>query len=114
MKTVLTHKQSQRLFDVGVPKEAASIKTHASALFTLTDLLKLLPTTLDVDNDKYLLKIEGDNCSEDYWVSYYHYKRFDGNIMPMSLWACADSELINVLYRAVFWYYEFYLIAIKK
>lgn len=108
MKTVLTHKQSQHLFDIGVPKEAANIKedTHGPALFTLTDLLKLLPTKLNNRDDTYIFKIEGDKCSEDYWVSYYHYKRLYGNLMPMCIYARAEKELIDALYYTVIWYYS--------
>lgn len=108
MKTELTHEQSQRLFDVGVPKEAASIKEdiHGPALFTLTDLMKLLPTKLSNRDDTYLFKIEGDDNSEEYWVSYYHYKCFDGNVMPMCIYARAEEELIDALYCTVIWYYS--------
>lgn len=108
MKTELTPEQSQCLFNIGVPKEAASIKedTHGPALFILTDLLKLLPTKLIVGDDIYKFKIEGDDNSEDYWVSYYHYIRFDNKLIPMCIYAKAEEELIDALYCTVIWYYS--------
>lgn len=116
MKESLTQQQTEKLLALGVSKDKASIKEdmYGPALFTLTDLLKLLPSTLKVGDDRYIFKIEGDENGEDYWVSYYHYIFHEGSAMPLSLWAGAEPELIDALYIAVVWYYGFFLIALKK
>ena len=106
MRTKLTTEQSLHLVKLGVPTEMASeIEeyddsisqwTHRGApIFTLTDILDILPKEIEQNNKSYNLVILG---FDSYWYAdYVHGKHY------LSL--ISEYELIDALYELICWYY---------
>lgn len=114
MKTKLTKEQSQALIDLGVPEKMASdelVEDLEQAyddkprpkIFTLTDLLEILPKYIDCE-------VEGTNYAADficfwnnrflhYEAGYYRYDMWDKSHR------CTD-ELIDALYKLTVWCIE--------
>lgn len=121
MKTQLTKEQSQHLIDLGVPKEKASefgIDDYSSSspinggliiygddypIFTLTDLLEILPKEID-------LKFSDERIAHSYfkitvykneWIaSYEFYEPVQG------AYTVKKEELIDSLYELCVWCLE--------
>lgn len=110
MKTELTIQQSEHLIKLGVPKEIASVKEdmYGPALFTLTDLLEILPKVIEVkDINQY---------NEEYNCKAYIYQEWIGKyevgykIPTLTLVNYIDKfhseELIDALYELTVWCIE--------
>lgn len=110
VKTELTREQSQHLIDLGVPKEKASsveqIPDYDNPIFTLTDLLDLLPKRLE-NAPAFTLFIawRWDNKI----IAHYD----NGRGFPVRR-RLIRTELIDALYDAACWYYGEYLKSEKK
>lgn len=102
MKTVLTHEESQYLFDLGVPKEKASISEdmYGPALFKLEDFLngEILPKEIETKNGNACLDIQMMNevCCVSYEYSGHGGCKGYGE----------GEELIDALYQLACWYYK--------
>lgn len=77
MKAQLTKEQSQHLFELGISKEKATgidysnpILSYIERVFTLTDLLEILPKEIKFKNTVYSIEI-GWNKFWDRWVVRY-------------------------------------------
>lgn len=102
MKTQLTKEQSQRLIELGVPKEKASLQVLfeedgpfdiwnedilSRPIFTLTDLLEILPREIE------------DCPIEIIWEQ----KESKWNCIYAGLISQMSEELIDALYRLTVW-----------
>ena len=103
MKTKLTTEQSKHLIELGVPEEKATRVEFYGAyktnpIFTLTDLLDILPKEIEPKNGNACLEIQmfNDTCC----VSY-EYTGHGG----CKAYFDAD-ELIDALYELVVWCIE--------
>lgn len=112
MKKQLTQEQSNRLIALGVPKERASIVETYPVLkdvtqrpvettvrvFTLTDLIELLPNNqLATTGFRYLNSTydgRGDRLTDVWCVDYYDEIRFTNNQEY-------DKELIDAMFRTL-------------
>lgn len=105
MKTELTTEQSLHLIELGVPKEKASELqeweddlskwTHrGDPIFTLTDLLEILPKEIKIENKEYRLITE---FSSQYTFAFY----YRGN--TPSLGRQLNEEFIDALYELTVW-----------
>lgn len=115
MKIRLTREESQHLIDLGAPKEKASentletrdycppymntIRDMSYPIFTLTDLLEILPKEI----------AKGQNIEMD-WGSDIWSVNYVNNISSIS----QAEELIDALYKLTCWYYGEYLKKEKK
>lgn len=100
MKTELTLEQSNYLITLGVSTEEVRTFTtsdgeiYNSPIFTLTDLLQLLPDHVYCNDCHHWLEI---NHFKDGWnVSYYAFEDRVGE-----MW---NVELIDALYELLIWY----------
>ena len=100
MKDRLTKSQSERLIELGIPKEKASVKHIELTLeeyrvFSLVDLLSILPKEVDITlsdgsiNHAYL-KILG--YGDEWNASYEHYEPHQG------AYTSKHKELIDCIY----------------
>ena len=105
MKTELTKEQSQHLIDLGVPKEKASEfepfdkQDDGVFIFTLTDLLKILPKEIKTEDNIYRQTMLWGGFS--YFVGY--------RIHDTDRWLfqiCLTKELIDALYELTIWCIE--------
>lgn len=121
MKEQLTKEQSQHLIELGVPKDKASRciseggnsdvfrvdggyitkRGTVYSIFTLIDLLEILPKEIKNRND---INMEWHSLMECYVVGY-------GSIETSRRFA---KELIDALYELACWYYGVYLKSEKK
>lgn len=101
MKTCLDKTQSQHLIDLGVPKEKASIEQdmYGPALFTLTDLLEILPKEIEgrYINHSLCMNYGCDMPESEHnlWFAYYD----DLNDLEPKY----AKELIDSLYELCVW-----------
>lgn len=123
MKIRLTKEESQHLIDLGVPKEKASMTSNQiergevyyndyyQEIFTLTDLLEILPKELsdaNTNEPKPTLQMAYIGVENDgYW--YGIYENCDKVIVGTE-----SKELIDALYQLTCWYYGEYLKREKK
>lgn len=113
MKTELTTEQSQHLIDLGVPKEKASeigyelsgkslggveLPPVEVPVFTLPDLLEILPNTIDKKTAHRAIQ-----SYDGYHYAFYCYAY--GRIGNLN----TAKELIDSLYQLACWYYGEYL-----
>lgn len=104
MKTQLTKEQSEHLLALGVPKRYATILPSSyvdeipEVIITLTDLLEILPHTIDKGASIKYLVIKG--YSNEHCVSYYF--GIDNTISVS--FRC--KELIDALYELLIWTIE--------
>lgn len=108
MKTTLTPEQSATLIAKGISADKASEKKREYTslgtpigympIFTLTDLLSLVPKTIPdgVGKFSYVLKIQ-PNSLPGWQVCYYAYSLDKGKGY------CRDEELVNALYELLLW-----------
>ena len=109
MKTQLTEEQSQHLIDLGVPKEKASIKQdiYGPALFTLTDLLEILPKEIEYNDSLYFLHIQRlrfgiysmkyENYSGEYLRSnFIHNKEFIDALYELTVWCIENKYIVEI------------------
>ena len=104
MKTQLTKEQSQHLIDLGVPKEKTSQEDWTSyspigvgfryPIFTLTDLLEVLPK--EIEGEEYVEYLRIGYTTDRKWQCYY---------------TCFEDyfygkELIDALYELAYWTIE--------
>lgn len=92
MKTQLTKEQSQHLIDLGVSKGKASkvfLFNKDKPIFTLTDLLDLLPSKIKHDNKEATLSMQ---FIDDGWSCQY-----DGLVAKGAI--SYKEELIDALYE---------------
>lgn len=106
MKQQLTKEQSQRLIELGVPVEKASVniveETHGEShswtypTFTIGDLLNILPKVIfdSRDNHDYSFNIRW--CSESYEVCYYN-RTVAHSLFPI----IHKKELLDALFDLV-------------
>lgn len=112
MKTKLTTEQSQHLIELGVPKERASkdristIKMDVYPVFTLTDLLKILPKIIETEigqGELYMnyKTLNGDIYAVAYYTVFYNtvYYHIPTKYNP-------NKELIDALYELTIWCIE--------
>lgn len=85
MRTTLTVEQSAKLIELGVPKERASI---AQSIFTIADLLSMLPYTIEIDGEVYDLILSYSRFQ--YWRAYYS--------LRMNVLYNVSKELIDALW----------------
>lgn len=110
MKTQLDKQQSQHLIDLGVSYKLASTSIGSTAkdknggiwsavyyIFTLTDLLDMLPKEIKIENKEYSLIIEFNSL---YAFAFY----YRGN--TPSLGKKRKEELIDSLYELCVWTLE--------
>lgn len=112
MRTTLTIEQSAKLIELGVPKERASsrVTRHATgvysrplqnamqnvgftkhefdSVFTIADLLSMLPCTIEIDGEVYDLILSYSRFQ--YWRAYYS--------LRMNVLYNAEKELIDALW----------------
>lgn len=98
MKTQLTKEQSAHLINLGVPKEKASEFDHDCRVdvFSLTDLLEILPKEIEYQDLKYQIRIEWD----EEWYADYVEDGYSGVITAKA------EELIDALYELCVWCLE--------
>lgn len=106
MKTQLTKEQSLHLIELGVLKEKASDESWTSytpacvgfryPIFTLTDILEILPKEIVYQELKYQIRIEWD----DEWYADYVEDGYNSVITAKS------EELIDALYELCVWCLE--------
>lgn len=120
MKDTLTTAESQHLISLGVPKEKASGFEYIGELeydvcdnyfdnpinkkapiFTLTDLLEILPKEI---GDRNRIIESGSKGHFAYYVG----------INGVIGWKPAEEELIDALYQLACWYYGEYLKSEEK
>lgn len=115
MKTILTPEQSNKLFELGIPKECASEIAHVpgedhgkllengdmqihwvpNRVFTTNDLLKILPT--EIQNQPIVITHHNDDILEyPCWNAYY--------LGITNSHLC--EELIDSLYELTIWYLQ--------
>ena len=107
MKTELTTEQSQYLIELGVPIVNATILGELyeledgswdyQRLFSLTDLLEILPKEIEIDNKKYGLFTE---FNSQYAFAYYY------SVNTTSLGCQRKEEFIDALYELTIWCIE--------
>lgn len=116
MKTELTAEQSKHLISLGVPEHFASMTANQlrgepyyndyyQEIFTLTDLLKILPKEIKFNNGIFNLNIE-------FWNDIVNVIYCVGGMFPLAI--KTSKEIIDALYELVCWYYEVYLKSEKK
>lgn len=107
MKDELTVEQSQRLIELGADPKKASYELPIGDgvyIFTLGDLLKMLPKELLIPNTKAYALHSNWFIGTQKWVVFY------GEIeCGEYLSAQSASELIDALYQLACWYYGEYL-----
>lgn len=116
MKTELTIEQSARLAELGVdPKMASGLTifddpvsqwTHRGKLiFTLTDLLAILPKEIDTNLGTITLSIIASDLSDggNNWTACYIDKDI---VAPFEITVFAAPELIDALYQLLIWCLE--------
>lgn len=107
MKTVLTREQSDKLLELGVPADKAGITlhnvqfTHTTYIFTLTDLLQILPNNIRVENNDYRAYLEISAVEDNLYYVSYEYVEFGGAVEIKNA-----SELIDALYELLLWVIE--------
>lgn len=97
MKTTLTIDQSAELIKRGVSIDKASRRTpdyHDTPIFTLADLLSLLPK--EIENGLYSLDLMADNVE---WDSVYS----SAHVGYDPYFVANEKELIDVLYKTLLW-----------
>lgn len=103
MKTLLTVQESKELINLGISDIHASFANESNesiangthkwdSVFTLTDLLNLMPK--EIDNKNYFLGIIGGELGYD--IVYFSYSLSDDTIH-----AGVGVELIDALYKAL-------------
>ncbi len=105
MKTTLTIEQSQRLIELGISIDKASDSAiydepcHRAymPIFTLTDLLGILPKKITIDGVSLSLKMEW--CYKQQWSASYIIGRYFCE--PF-----CHAELIDALYSLLIWLIE--------
>ena len=104
MKTELTKEQSRHLIDLGVPEKMATrndyeIEMFDYPVFTLTDLLKILPKEIKTEDNIYWQTILWTGTS--YFVGYRNH-----NTDRWLYQVCLKDELIDALYELTVWCIE--------
>ena len=110
MKIRLTPKQLDKLFELGVPKKAATrITSHINSYeeysyyyFTVTDLLDILPKKLDQAGYDIFINIY---FLHGMWVSGYEYLDLEED-KTVEIHFESNHELIDSLYQLVLWCIE--------
>ncbi|WP_289756322.1 hypothetical protein [Muribaculum intestinale] len=117
MKTQLTTEESAKLIELGVSPERASeskssvaygngargiMKVPETPIFTLTDIIDILPKTLDVKGESARLQVY--NHPAGYWVV--SYATCDGGTLTYQNPCSAEKELIDALYSLLVWCLE--------
>lgn len=103
MKTTLSIEQPARLIELGVDPKLASDSEiydepfHRSymAVYTLSDLLRILPKKITAKRSTYILEI-GVCTNPDNWYAKYRHERTNSTLYD--LWAI-KGELIEVIYE---------------
>lgn len=112
MKEILTKEESEKLFDLGISQEHASVNDIEDAekygwkyhrLFSITDLLQLLPNRICHKYDVCYLSIDR-NVYGIYFAGY-KYDTFDSSCFVSDCEHSGD-ELIDVLYNVLLWVIE--------
>ena len=123
MKTTLTPSQSQRLIELGVDPSMASDNTELGAwadseygkpLFTLTDILALLPKEIE-SNVLSIIAVQlvvGTDEVADGWTATYVAEDMISAYGNKSI--CPASELIDALYNLLCWVLKNHTDKIKK
>lgn len=117
MKTRLTVEQSAKLIELGVSPERASeressvvygngargiMKVPKMPIFTLADILDILPKTQDVRGESARLQVY--NHPAGYWVV--SYATCDGGTLTYQTPCFSAPELIDALYSLLVWCLE--------
>lgn len=100
MKTELTVEQSKHLIDLGVqdfPSEVEMKDGKLYSVFTLTDLLEILPKEEKVNNSTFNLEIH-------FYNDIVHVIYCIGGIFPLAI--KESKELIDALYELTVWCIE--------
>ena len=112
MKTTLTVEESQRLIELGVDPKMASRETFIfDKIFTLYDLLSILPKEID----GYELNMSANKC--EYFVSYILWDTMDeGDYIKdiLSFKQFSAPELIDALNQLLIWCLEQKIIKRKE
>ena len=112
MKTTLTVEESQRLIELGVDPKMASRETFIfDKIFTLYDLLSILPKEID----GYELNMSANKC--EYFVSYILWDTMDGGDYIkdiLSFKQFSAPELIDALNQLLIWCLEQKIIKRKE
>ena len=123
MKTELTPKESKHLIKLGAPKEKASAiyidgdttidgielsSMSVSDVFSLTDLLEILPKVMYKDGLAY------DYNLVLYWEEDMKLWRVVYDAIGENMSSVEAPELIDALYQLACWYYGEYLKSEKK
>ncbi len=108
MKTELTIEQSQRLIELGVNPDLASKKVIKKyqiteneiqyAIFSLTDLLEILPKHIIVDDEECYIRYSV--CSMGEWEATYDPERW---LYANRADVAYADELIDALYKLLIW-----------
>lgn len=114
MKTELTAEQSQHLFSLGIPIWKASIfRSDCPArvvgyidehLFTLNDLIKLVPKTLEYFDHIYNFRMEYSTNDKEWYVGHYIYGMCAQS--GLSWGGFHSAELVDALYKLIEWCIE--------
>lgn len=100
MRTLLTIEESAKLVELGVdPNLAKGESLVGGALFTLADLLSVLPKEIVIDGVRASLQMYQHLAG--YWIA--SYVRYDGNKITHQRPLSADKELIIALNQLLIW-----------
>lgn len=107
MDKQLTRQQRDKLFELGVPKEAASVSTFYINnyreywyYFTVTDLLEILPKEITVKENNHKTKLD-ISVIDGLWCAAHKYIGFGGSVEYKK-----SKELIDALYELLVWAIE--------
>lgn len=111
MKEYLTSKESQKLFDLGIPLESASIfRTDCPArvvgfrdehLFSIKNLIDLIPKAIEEHDTIYNFRMEYSYQEKEWYVGHYVYGICAQN--DFSWQGFHAPELIDALYQLIIW-----------
>ena len=107
MKTQLTNEQSEHLMSLGVPEEKASIKQdmYGPALFTLTDLLEILPKEIEYKGKVYMIETFWNKLVQG-WCTWYRTAEMTPLCLNQDIAnnpTFIETELIDALYELCVW-----------
>ena len=96
MKTELTVEESARLIELGVDPKMASRETFIfDKIFTLDDILSILPKEIEQEDRHPMTVVYYWNSTKKEWIAYYDY-------VEKTIMASAP-ELIDSLYQLLIW-----------